>query len=385
MMVELTNKEAKRLEITLDKHNIGINQSMQILKKLKEYIDNTKCKSNAMYYREYIEAGSAVVTKSLDVYVQEDPNELTLKDVKNMENILYTDNELITAELEYCLYDDAIGDYDVTTIYLNEDTPEDWDCYERLVECSVDIRTFDEDNLPGEAILEIGPSKVGKLTKAEVDRYNELVTSYLRQIWDIKTIINEELDELSFETMMTDIAKSIAQIEVNKTFDEFIADADIELDNYILDYQEGELKLVREFVGRRFNWNSLHATNITNSIPIDFRYTITDLSWRNSRICPSGYSETYMNNSKHDINGIVMRDRLSALELANVLGFKLLINRGSVKKIKYKEGGGQWIGYDEDSKVCAWILLEHTDWDRLSEAAEEIKDLIEELQAYFDK
>ena len=135
--------------------------------------------------------------------------------------------------------------------------------------------------------------------------------------------------------------------------------------------------MVREFVGRRFNWNSLHATNITNSIPIDFRYTITDLSWRNSRICPSGYSETYMNNSKHDINGIVMRDRLSALELANVLGFKLLINRGSVKKIKYKEGGGQWIGYDEDSKVCAWILLEHTDWDRLSEAAEEIKDLIE--------
>lgn len=73
MMVELTNKEAKRLEITLDKHNIGVNQSMQIIKNLKEYIDNTKCKSNAMYYREYIEAGSAVVTKSLDVYVQEDP------------------------------------------------------------------------------------------------------------------------------------------------------------------------------------------------------------------------------------------------------------------------------------------------------------------------
>lgn len=385
MVVELTNKEAKRLEITLDKHNISINQSMKIIKNLKEYMNNTKCKSNAMFYREYVEAGSAVVTKSLDVYVQEDPHELTLKDVKNMEDILYTGNEPIIAELEQCIYNDAIGDYDVTTVYLNEDTQEDWDCYNRLIECSVDIRTFNGDNLPGEAILEIGPSKVGKLTRAEVDRYNELVTSYLRQIWGIKTIINEELDELTFETMMTGIAKSIVQIEVNKTFDKFIADADIELDNYILDYQEGELKLVREFVGRRFNWNSLHATNITNSIPIDFRYTITDLSWRNSRICPSGYSETYMNNSKHDINGIVIRDRLSGLELANVLGFKLLINRGSVERIKYISGGSQWVGYDKDSKVCAWILLECTDWDNLAETAEEIKDFIRELQSYFDK
>ena len=92
-----------------------------------------------------------------------------------------------------------------------------------------------------------------------------------------------------------------------------------------------------------------------------------------------------MNNSKHDINGIVMRDCLSGLELANVLGFKLLINRGSVEKIKYKEGGGQWIGYDENSKVCAWILLGHTDWDKLAETAEKIKDFIKELQSYFEK
>lgn len=368
MRLKETNKDNIVVNLTLEQ--LKNNELLGTIMEIYEYLQSIGHDPGSVYYESTISETGELGPQYIEIYTVENPYEMKLTDKHQIEHLLKQIQGYYRLEIS----GGYVDEYDEGDSLIIEDDYSKKYYPNKVADISVSLEEY-EDNVKYK--LEIYPPIKNKVS-TEYKLYNQGVKNYLNNFWGIETTIEEEVNQLSYGDLLEMFRRNLEKVNNSDLFEDIAFKPMIELDNYILNYTDEKLELVREFIGRDFRWNRVQATELTKSLEVPLRYTITDLSWRNSTVNPSGYQNNELNTVKNPNLQQVMHDELfHRIPRIRVKQFNLLLNRGITETVRYDISEGTIKYFNFDGKLVAWFRVEPlmAKGDTLESFDEDFKEL----------